>query len=115
MLFSALQDDKVRLFLMLVFISFFTNLGAFYLVFEYLDHDLMGILESQFVEFSDDQISSLMKQLVSGLEYCHSIGFLHRDIKCSNILLNNKYDSCCSKFLFAFILHIYKCNYKSAC
>ncbi|VDP12968.1 unnamed protein product [Onchocerca flexuosa] len=64
--------------------------GAFYLVFEYLDHDLMGILESQFVEFSDDQISSLMKQLVSGLEYCHSIGFLHRDIKCSNILLNNK-------------------------
>lgn len=60
-------------------------------MFEYLDHDLMGILESQFVEFSDDQISSLMKQLVSGLEYCHSIGFLHRDIKCSNILLNNKY------------------------
>lgn len=50
----------------------------------------MGILESQFVEFSDDQISSLMKQLVSGLEYCHSVGFLHRDIKCSNILLNNK-------------------------
>ncbi|VDN02201.1 unnamed protein product [Thelazia callipaeda] len=64
--------------------------GAFYLVFEYLDHDLMGILESQYVEFSNDQISSLMKQLVSGLEYCHSIGFLHRDIKCSNILLNNK-------------------------
>ncbi|VDN32407.1 unnamed protein product [Gongylonema pulchrum] len=65
-------------------------LRAFYLVFEYLDHDLMGILESQFVEFTDDQIASLMKQLISGLEYCHSIGFLHRDIKCSNILLNNK-------------------------
>ncbi|VDN54878.1 unnamed protein product [Dracunculus medinensis] len=64
--------------------------GAFYLVFEYLDHDLMGILESHFVDFNDEQIASVIKQLLSGLEYCHSIGFLHRDIKCSNILLNNK-------------------------
>uniref|UniRef100_A0A915BNJ3 Cyclin-dependent kinase 12 n=1 Tax=Parascaris univalens TaxID=6257 RepID=A0A915BNJ3_PARUN len=64
--------------------------GAFYLVFEYLDHDLMGLLESQFVDFTDDQIASFTKQLLSGLEYCHSVGFLHRDIKCSNILLNNR-------------------------
>ncbi|MFH4982041.1 hypothetical protein AB6A40_008750 [Gnathostoma spinigerum] len=64
--------------------------GAFYLVFEYLDHDLMGLLDSQLVEFNDDQIASFTKQLISGLEYCHSVRFLHRDIKCSNILLNNK-------------------------
>ncbi|GMR42520.1 hypothetical protein PMAYCL1PPCAC_12715 [Pristionchus mayeri] len=64
--------------------------GSFYLVFEYVDHDLMGLLESKLIDFSDIQIASLFKQILQGLEYCHRIKFLHRDIKCSNILLNNK-------------------------
>jgi cyclin-dependent kinase 12/13 len=59
-------------------------------VFEYLDHDLMGLLESQLVEFQEIQVASFTKQLLCGLAYCHNVNFLHRDIKCSNILLNNK-------------------------
>lgn len=30
-----------------------------------------------------------MHQLLTGLKHCHSCGVLHRDIKCSNILLDN--------------------------
>lgn len=36
------------------------------------------------------QIKCYMKQLLSGLEHCHSRGILHRDIKSSNILVNNQ-------------------------
>ncbi|XP_054716977.1 cyclin-dependent kinase 12-like [Uloborus diversus] len=71
-------------------LDFCKDKGAFYLVFEYMDHDLMGLLESGLVEFTEIHIASFMKQLLDGLRYCHLKNFLHRDIKCSNILMNNK-------------------------
>lgn len=66
------------------------SVGAFYLVFEYCDHDLMGLIDSGLVQFTESHIQSLMKQLMEALRYCHSKNFLHRDLKCSNILINNK-------------------------
>ncbi|XP_029109801.1 cyclin-dependent kinase 12 isoform X2 [Scleropages formosus] len=70
-------------------LDFKKDKGAFYLVFEYMDHDLMGLLESGLVQFSHEHVRSFMRQLMEGLDYCHKKNFLHRDIKCSNILLNN--------------------------
>ena len=60
-----------------------------YLVFEYMEHDLAGLLSCPQAKFTDSQIKCLMKQLLSGLGHCHSRGIMHRDIKCSNILVNN--------------------------
>ncbi|KAJ8251271.1 hypothetical protein GJAV_G00219180 [Gymnothorax javanicus] len=71
-------------------LDFKKDKGAFYLVFEYMDHDLMGLLESGLVQFSHEHVRSFMRQLMEGLDYCHKKNFLHRDIKCSNILLNNR-------------------------
>lgn len=71
-------------------LDFKRDKGAFYLVFEYMDHDLMGLLESGLVHFSEANIGHIMRQLLDGLSYCHRNNFLHRDIKCSNILMNNK-------------------------
>lgn len=36
------------------------------------------------------QIKCYMQQILRGLEHCHSRGILHRDIKGSNLLVDNK-------------------------
>ncbi|KAL6494971.1 hypothetical protein OROGR_030890 [Orobanche gracilis] len=63
--------------------------SSLYLVFEYMDHDLAGLASIQDVKFTEPQVKCYMKQLFSGLEHCHSNGVLHRDIKCSNLLIGN--------------------------
>ncbi|KAF8087499.1 hypothetical protein N665_0583s0008 [Sinapis alba] len=63
--------------------------GSLYLVFEYMEHDLSGLALRPGVKFTESQIKCYMKQLLSGLEHCHSRGILHRDIKGSNLLVNN--------------------------
>ncbi|KAE9602199.1 putative protein-serine/threonine kinase CMGC-CDK-CRK7-CDK9 family [Lupinus albus] len=61
-----------------------------YLVFEYMQHDITGLLSRPEIKFSESQIKCYMKQLLSGLEHCHSRGVMHRDIKGSNLLVNNE-------------------------
>ncbi|KAL8222788.1 hypothetical protein R6Q57_020187 [Mikania cordata] len=63
--------------------------GNLYLVFEYMDHDLAGLAASPMVKFTEPQIKCYMQQLLCGLEHCHSRGVLHRDIKGSNLLIDN--------------------------
>ncbi|KAM7510091.1 hypothetical protein LguiB_008966 [Lonicera macranthoides] len=63
---------------------------SIYFVFEYMEHDLTGLLSCPDIKFTDAQIKCYMKQLLCGLEHCHSRGVLHRDIKVSNILVNNE-------------------------
>ncbi|EOA34969.1 hypothetical protein CARUB_v10020055mg [Capsella rubella] len=62
---------------------------SLYLVFQYMDHDLAGLASSPVVKFAEPEVKCLMRQLISGLEHCHSRGVLHRDIKGSNLLIDD--------------------------
>jgi len=71
-------------------VDFRKDKGSFYLVFDFMEHDLMGLLDSGLVKFNEGLNASIMRQIMEGLAYCHDRNFLHRDIKCSNILMNNR-------------------------
>ncbi|PKA66748.1 putative serine/threonine-protein kinase [Apostasia shenzhenica] len=60
-----------------------------YLVFEYMDHDLAGLAAIPGIKFTEPQVKCFMQQLLCGLGHCHSRGVLHRDIKGSNLLVDN--------------------------
>ncbi|KAL5571168.1 hypothetical protein UlMin_020765 [Ulmus minor] len=65
------------------------NSGSLYLIFEYMEHDLTGLASHPGIKFTEAQIKCYMNQLLSGLDHCHSHGVLHRDIKGSNLLIDN--------------------------
>ncbi|GAY54119.1 hypothetical protein CUMW_154250 [Citrus unshiu] len=62
---------------------------SLYLVFHYMEHDLAGLAASPEVKFTEPQVKCYMHQLLSGLEHCHNNGVLHRDIKGSNLLIDD--------------------------
>eukprot|EP00730_Choanoeca_flexa_P020373 TRINITY_DN9954_c0_g1_i7.p1 TRINITY_DN9954_c0_g1~~TRINITY_DN9954_c0_g1_i7.p1 ORF type:complete len:556 (+),score=106.50 TRINITY_DN9954_c0_g1_i7:169-1836(+) len=62
-------------------------LGDIYLVFEYMDYDLGGLLNKG-IEFTLKEIKCLSRQLLEGLFELKLRGVLHRDLKVANLLLN---------------------------
>ena len=61
--------------------------GDLFLVLEYVDHDLTGLIDEKY-HFKPYEIKSIMKQLFEALKYMHGQKFIHRDLKCSNLLLS---------------------------
>lgn len=66
------------------------NKHEIYMVFEYVDHDLNGLMDTPSIRFTEAQVKTYAKQLLSGLWYCHEREVLHRDIKGSNLLVDNQ-------------------------
>ncbi|KAL5724763.1 cyclin-dependent kinase [Ranunculus cassubicifolius] len=67
-----------------------SNLDSIFMVMEYMEHDLKGLMESMKQPFSQSEVKCLMLQLLEGVKYLHDNWVLHRDLKTSNLLLNNR-------------------------
>jgi len=64
--------------------------NSFWLVMEYLEHDLKDLMGAMRDPYLQSEIKCLMLQLLSAVEYVHAQWWIHRDLKTSNLLLNNK-------------------------
>lgn len=61
-----------------------------FMVFEYLSHDLTGLINHPTFALTPAHKKDLARQMFQGLDYLHRRGILHRDIKAANILISNK-------------------------
>ena len=61
-----------------------------FMVFEYLEYDLTGIIETKEIKITQDHIKSWSKQLLKGVHYMHINKIVHRDLKASNLLINRR-------------------------
>jgi cyclin-dependent kinase-like len=78
----------------------FRRKGKLYLVFEYVDKNLLEILEDSANGLPPDRVRSYIFQLCKAIEYCHRLEVIHRDIKPENLLVSS--DHCLKLCDFGF-------------
>ncbi|KAI9462389.1 Pkinase-domain-containing protein [Lactarius psammicola] len=66
------------------------TLTQVFIVMDFIEHDLKTLLTLMPSPFLQSEIKTLMLQLLSAVSHCHSNWILHRDLKTSNLLMNNR-------------------------
>ncbi|PHH92814.1 hypothetical protein CDD83_4723 [Cordyceps sp. RAO-2017] len=64
--------------------------NSIFLVLEFVEHDLKGILDDMPEPFLASEVKRLLLQLTLGVAHLHDNWIIHRDLKTSNLLLNNR-------------------------
>lgn len=57
---------------------------------DFIEHDLKTLLSLMPNPFLQSEIKTLTIQLLRAVAHCHSHWILHRDLKTSNLLMNNR-------------------------
>jgi cell division cycle 2-like protein len=66
------------------------SMDKIFMVMDFMEHDLKGLMNAMKVPFTASEVKRLMLDLTSAIEYCHEHWVLHRDLKTSNLLMNNR-------------------------
>jgi len=70
--------------------AFFSEENEFYLVQELIEGETLTQIVKRDGPFREDEVTSLLTDLLPTLSYVHSKGIIHRDIKPSNVMLRGQ-------------------------
>ena len=57
---------------------------------EFVEHELKSLIADMPMSFLQSEIKTIMLQLLSATDCLHENWIVHRDLKTSNILMNNR-------------------------
>ena len=63
--------------------------GILYLVFEYIEKNMLEILEKNPSGLKPEMVQKYLYQLLKAIDYCHKHNIIHRDVKPENLLINS--------------------------
>lgn len=61
-----------------------------FIVMDFIEHDLKTLLATMRTPFLASEIKTILLQLLSATALCHENWIVHRDLKTSNLLMNNR-------------------------
>ncbi|KAJ3696889.1 hypothetical protein LUZ61_000594 [Rhynchospora tenuis] len=67
-----------------------STMDSIFMVMEFIDNDLKRVIDTKQRPYCESETRCLMFQLLQGMTYMHSNWVIHRDLKTSNLLVNNK-------------------------
>jgi cyclin-dependent kinase-like len=82
----------------------FRRKGKLFLVFEYVEKNLLEVLEEHPTGLPRDVVRRYIFQLCLAIEWCHRNSVIHRDIKPENLLVNSDHTLKLCDFGFARIM-----------
>lgn len=70
------------------FFLLFYRKNRLYLVFEYLEKNLLEVIEERPNGLDPEAVRKYSYQIFKAIEFCHRNNVIHRDIKPENLLIN---------------------------
>ncbi len=91
---------------MLLLSDYFSTKKYMNIVLEYVEGgSLQSLIKQKNVIITEDLVNRYVKQILEGLDYIHTQGIIHRDIKAANLLYTKDAVVKVADFGFAFILN----------